>query len=273
MLKNECPITITDQGHIMVKAKINGVEGNFIFDTGAGLTLVTKKFSAKIKGLSKQDGGYTAFRATGEKLDADLFNASTLSLGTFSEANPVLTIFDVDFGPIDGLVSLMSFKNQVVTVDYEHKKLIFENQKSFTELKKKGKTVALQLSISRDKSLDMFAYFNVNNKLNLQFSIDCGSGQNVFRINSKYMPALGIDSTDTSKVTARYQPSEFNPAVKTRLYSTNIESIAIRDNPAASVTNQKATFVEGLIYDGIVSLNWIGKKITIDVKNSQLIIN
>ena len=85
-----------------------------------------------------------------------------------------------------------------------------------------------------------------------------------------WMPTF---STDTSKVAVRYQPSEFNPAVKTRLYSTNVESIAIRDNPAANVTNQKATFVEGLIYDGIVSLNWIGKKITIDVKNSQLIIN
>jgi len=83
LAQTSVPVTITNQGHVMVKAKINGVEGNFIFDTGAGLTLITKKFSAKIKGLSKQDGGYTAFRATGEKLDADLFNASTLSVGSF----------------------------------------------------------------------------------------------------------------------------------------------------------------------------------------------
>lgn len=59
----------------MVKAKINGVEGNFIFDTGAGLTLITKAFSDKIGKLHKQDGSFTGFRATGEKLTADLYDA------------------------------------------------------------------------------------------------------------------------------------------------------------------------------------------------------
>lgn len=267
------PITITNQGHVMVKAKINGVEGNFVFDTGAGLTLVTKKFSDKIKGLNKQDGGYTAFRATGEKLDADLYDAASLTIGSFTETNPVLTIFDVDFGPIDGLISLMSFKKQVVTLDYTNKQLIFETPKSFAELKNKGKTVALQLEISRDKSLDMFAYFNINDKLNLQFSIDSGSGNNVYRINSKYMPLLGIDSTDTTNVKVSAKPSDFNPAVLSKIYTANLQSIALKDLPSAKLENQKASFVEGLIYDGIVSLGWIGKKITIDVNHAQLIIN
>jgi len=49
--------------------------------------------------------------------------ASSIKLRYFSEANPVLTILMLIFSPIDGLVSLMSFKrNQVVTVDYEHKR-------------------------------------------------------------------------------------------------------------------------------------------------------
>lgn len=267
------PVTITNQGHIMVKAKINGVEGNFVFDTGGGLTMVTKKFASKMEGLHKQDGGYTAFRATGEKLDANLYEASSLVIGTYTEGKPVLTIFDVDFGPIDGLISLMSFKNQVVTMDFENKRLIFETPESFAQRRKKGKAVKLQLEVSRDKALDMFAYFKVNDKLNLQFSIDSGAGNNVYRINAKYMPDLGIDSTDTSKVAVIYKPSEFNPQLKTKIYLANIQSLTLQDAPTVKIENQRVSFVDGLIYDGIVSLNWIGKRITLDLKHSEMIVN
>jgi len=109
--QSSIPFTTNSQGHIIIKASINGVEGNFIFDTGAGLTLITKTFSEKIKGLIKQDDDYTSFRATGEKMTIDLYKANSLSLGSYVEQNPELTIIDVNFGEIDGLVSLMSFKN------------------------------------------------------------------------------------------------------------------------------------------------------------------
>jgi predicted aspartyl protease len=61
------PFEITNAGHILIKASVNGIEGNFLFDTGGGLTLITKTFSDKLSGLHKQDGGYTSFRATGER--------------------------------------------------------------------------------------------------------------------------------------------------------------------------------------------------------------
>lgn len=263
------PFELTAQGHIMIKAKINGVEGNFIFDTGAGLTLVTKTFSDKIGKLHKQDGSYTAFRATGEKLTADLYDAQTVVLGNFVERNPVLTIFDVNLGPIDGLISLMSFKEQPFTIDYTNKKIIFETDKSMSAIRKSGHQIPLQLEDSRDKALSIFAYFMVNDKLTLQFSIDSGAGNNVYRINSKYIPAFGIDTATASKTVI---PSEFNPKVKTIIYQANIKSITAEASPAIQCRDVKASFIDGLIYDGILSLNWIGKQVTFDLKKHQMIV-
>jgi hypothetical protein len=263
------PFELTSEGHIMVKAKINGVEGNFIFDTGAGLTLITKAFSDKIGKLHKQDGSFTGFRATGEKLTADLYDAQAVVLGSFVEKNPVLTVFDVNLGPIDGLISLMSFKEQPFTIDYTKKEIIFETDKSMSAIRKAGHQIPIQLEESRDKAVTIFAYFVVNNSLTLQFSIDSGAGNNVYRMNSRFISQLHIDTANASKVVI---PSEFNPDLKTIIYRADVKSIAAKASSTISCRNVKASFIDGLIYDGIVSLNWIGKQVTFDLKRREMIV-
>lgn len=268
--QSSIPFELTPQGHILVKAKINGVEGNFIFDTGAGLTLVTKTFADKIGKLHKQDGSYTAFRATGEKLTAELYDAQTVALGNFTEHNPVLTIFDVNLGPIDGLISLMSFKEQPFTIDYTNKKIIFETGKSMSAIRKAGHKIQLQLDESRGKALTVFTYFIVNDKLTLQFCFDSGAGNNVYRINARYIPALGIDTASAAKIAI---PSEFNPKLKTIIYQANVKSITAKASAAVQCRDVKASFIDGLIYDGIICLNWVGKQVTFDLKNREMIVN
>ena len=53
------PITISPEGHIFLKVKVDNVEGNFVLDTGAGINAITKKFAAKISGIRKEDGDFT----------------------------------------------------------------------------------------------------------------------------------------------------------------------------------------------------------------------
>jgi len=263
------PFELSPQGHIMVKAKVNGVEGNFIFDTGAGLTLVTKNFSKKLGKLHQQDGSYTAFRATGEKLTADLYDVQTVSLGSFVEPNPIVTIFDVNLGPIDGLISLMTFRKQPFTIDYTNKQIIFESYASMSAIRKSGQHIPLQLDDARGKALSVFAYFKVNEKLNLQFSIDSGAGDGVYRINSAYLDALEIDTVNADK---KVIPSEFNPAVKTTIYQANVKSLRATAAPSVECHDIKASFIQGLIYDGIITLSWIGKKVTFDLIKREMIV-
>ena len=97
------PFELLGSGHILVKAKVNNVEGNFIFDTGAGLNLLTKKFADKVTNLKKTDGFYTGHRATGEQIVSDLLDSESLEIGGFSSKAQKFTTIDMEF-PVDGLI-------------------------------------------------------------------------------------------------------------------------------------------------------------------------
>jgi predicted aspartyl protease len=266
------PFEIAPSGHITIKAKVNGVDGNFILDTGAGLTLLTKKFSSRMTNLQKLNRDYTAFRATGEKITENLYTTDQIMIEDFKDSDPKMMIFDVELGPFDGLISLMSFRNQPFTIDYDQKRIIMETPGSLKTRKGKGNILPLQIESSRDIRLDIFTFVQVNKKLTLQFLIDSGAGTNVFHINAKYLQELGVDVSDTSKVVRKTRKSEFNKDVETSIYSTKIVEISAKDFPQIHVTKPKVSFIEGLIYDGTSSLNWFGKQITIDVAGKEMII-
>jgi hypothetical protein len=261
------PFTLTDAGHIMVKATVNGVEGNFVFDTGAGLNMLTKKFADKIKDLEKTDEFYTGHRATGEAITADLWKAKTLNIGPLKSIGSLLTVIDIDF-PLDGLISLTLFKNTPVTIDYTNKVLRFESDKDLKALAKKGKLIPIQISNEHDKTLGIYTYVKLNNKLTLQVALDSGAGFNVYRFNSRYMVALGIDPATTQTV---YRKSDFKPTEGNNYYGTTAQQLSDINN-TATVKDFKITFIEGLIEQGITCVNWLGNKITIDIKNERLIV-
>jgi len=125
------------------------------------------------------------------------------------------------------------------------------------------------MDISRDKTLVVFVYVVVNNKLTLQFSIDSGAGANIYRVNCKYISALGVDTANAVKT---YHPSEFNPQLKTAIYSANLKLLAVKGFPAINVQNVKTQYIDGLIYDGIMWLSWIGKQVTFDLPHSQMVV-
>jgi predicted aspartyl protease len=266
------PFEMAPSGHILIKARVNNVEGNFILDTGGGLTLLTKKFSEKLTNLQKLDREYTAFRATGEKITADLYTTDEIKIADFTDSAPFMMIYDVDFGPIDGLISLMTFRNQPFTIDYDQKKVIIETPAGMKARSAKGNIIPLQVDSSRDITLDIFTFVKVNGKLTLQFLVDSGAGNNVFHINSKHMKALGVDAADTSKVVKIIRKSEFNDKIETAVYKSEIQQIAAKDYPQIRYANPKVSFIDGLIYDGTMSLNWFGKQITIDMPKKQMIV-
>lgn len=261
------PFTLTPQGHMLIKSSINGVAGNFIFDTGAGFNMLTKKFADKVSGLKKTDGFYTGHRATGEPIVADIWMADSIGIGALDLTNQVITIIDIDF-PIDGLISLTPFRNTPITIDYTNKQLIIESAASTNQLLKQGKSIPMQLADDRGITLGISTYVRLANALTLQVILDSGAGANVFRFNARYMDKLGIDSTQTVR---KYLKSEFNPAVGNNYYGTSLTIISTVDG-IAEKKDFKATFIDGLIYEAISSINWLGNKITIDVPNKRLIV-
>jgi hypothetical protein len=261
------PIEILESGHIIIKAKVNGVDGKFFFDTGGGITLLTKQFSEKVKGLNKQDGVFTGFRSTGERLDLDLYKAEKISIGKWHIDKPVISVIDADLAGFDGLISLNLFGKQPFTLDLKNKTFTFETPEGLAKRELNGRNIKLQVRKDRDKSIDIFTYVVLNGQDTLQFSLDSGAGYNSFKINSRYLR----NRDDTAKVKRFLKKSEFDANYKTEYFITDTRKLALKDFPAINVENFKTKYSD-LIYDGIASVNWLGNVLTIDLDKERLII-
>ncbi|MCB9034823.1 MAG: retropepsin-like domain-containing protein [Chitinophagales bacterium] len=262
----EIPFTLTPNGHIMIKATVNGVEGNFVFDTGAGLNMVTKKFADKVGNLEPTNHFHTGHRATGEALETDLWIANTLAINDFMVASSIFSVFDVDF-PLDGLISLTPFIDQPITIDFENKKLVIESKKSFKRIVS-NEEFEMPLLIANDKDIviDIATTVKLNDTLLLNVNLDSGAGFDVYRFSSRYMKTLNIDKNTVKSI---YKPSDFKPEEGNTYYTTTLSKMT-DINQNTSVNDFKVTFIDGLIYEGITSINWIGKKMTIDIQNKRL---
>ncbi|HEY5822987.1 MAG TPA: retropepsin-like aspartic protease [Cyclobacteriaceae bacterium] len=262
------PFELSKEGHILIHARINGVEGNFIFDTGAGLNMMTRKFANKISELRKLDSFYTGHRATGEAIQVDLWETESFQVGSFRVNKQIFSILDMDF-PVDGLISLKSFEQTPITVDYRNKMIWIETTKTMAQRLKQGQSIPIQLSDHRGWSLDIFLFVRLNNQLTLQLCLDSGAGSDVYRFSANHMSALQVDSL---QVKHKFKPSIFNSGTGNNYYFTTLKELSIPGTPIG-VHDFKVTFIDHLLYDGITSINWLGEMITISIPDKKLIVN
>jgi Aspartyl protease len=272
--EDSVPFTLDSDGHILFKAMIDGVEGNFIFDTGAGINVLSKSFFDKLPHMVAADGVFTGFRATGDRIDSRLYYAKELSIGKNTFGLSALTYFDMGPVPFDGIISIKNFEKDVIfTIDYSAKTLTFAPRKNLSALEKGAKgVIPLQLQDERGICLDIFCRVRICDTLTLQFCLDSGAGTNGLRINQVFMKYLPIDTADTAHVRTITHASEFKPGYVNRMYVANIDRLALADAPAISVHSPRAQFVEDLIYDGIMSINWLGNKLTFSIPDKEIVI-
>ncbi len=236
----EIPFKLTNNGHIIIKAQVNGVEGNFVFDTGAGMNLLTKNFADKVQGLEKTHHFHTGHRATGEAITSDLWQSENLKINNFKITKETFAVYDFNF-PLDGLISLTPFKNQPITIDFENKILYIESPKSFKKrLQNKDYEMPIVLDSDKGLTLGIATYVNLENQLPLLVSLDSGAGFGVYRFNARYMQDLAIDS---SKVKKEYRKSSFKPKHGNNFYFTTLSTMTNK-NKNVTLKNFQVSFIK-----------------------------
>ena len=127
------PLTLTKTNHLEVKAKINGVEGRFILDTGASSTcigfdcidhfnLVTEESEIKASGA----GATNMLTQTSKK--------NILKIGNWKKEKVKLILFDLSHVnsalivhksiPVHGIIGADILKKTKAIIDYD-KKVLF----------------------------------------------------------------------------------------------------------------------------------------------------
>jgi len=255
----QIPFEVNDNGHIIIKAKINNVEGKFILDTGAGLNAIFTKFSNKIKN-EKTNNFFVGHRATGEELNVDLYDAKSMEINNKQFSDQQYTIVDLEFGDIDGMISLQPFRNTPITIDYINKKIVF-NQSTKGE-----KSIDIQIADYAGKAIDIFTNVELNDDLKIQTLLDSGAGKNSFWFSSKLMEPLKLNKADFKAVPVK---SDFK---KENNYYIGKISKLNTVNKLRKVENLDIAFIDGLIYEGKTSIDWLGKVLTIDIAKKKIFI-
>ena len=120
----EVPLEINDGGYLFIKVKINDIyEARFMFDTGAGINIISNVIFNKIRNNLKEAGLHTGTRHNGEKLTGMMYTLPSLSIGGFKRTDIIVGLFD-GLPTCDGIISMNFFENTPVTVDFINKKLI-----------------------------------------------------------------------------------------------------------------------------------------------------
>ncbi|AZB07803.1 hypothetical protein EG344_02550 [Chryseobacterium sp. G0162] len=253
------PLNILPSGHLVVQAEVEGKKGNFIFDTGGGVNLFLNNFSKDLN--QKESYNFlTAFRATGEQLTVPMFKSKEIIFNGKKFKDTWYATHNMEIKGIDGLISLPMLYDTEFIIDYTTKEIVFPKEKLTGK-----KVVDIQLSTNADQSLDITTYINVNN-IKINVLLDSGAGNDSFWLSERLINTLGINKEGLQLIEKK---SEFNPSIINKFYKGSVHSVS---NSFTKVEKPNVLFVEGLIYEGKTSINWLGKKLGFNLKEKKIYI-
>jgi len=258
------PATIDRYGFLTVRVGPPGrPAGTWIVDLGAGTEVLSDSAAAR---LGRGPAGYfTAFRSTGERVDARRIRITPVALGPVSTPGDAEVWSGLDGLGLDGLVSARTFARTPVTLDFAGGRLVIETQASLAARVREGTVLPVETDRLRDVALDVFVDFDFGGGQRGRCELDTGSGS--IDLNERYMAAFGLKK-DSAGVTATRMPS--GPDVIYR--ATLPTDMAPVGAPALRLAHPRVRF-GNYIYDCIVGNTfWSTTTLTLDLPHRRVIL-
>lgn len=134
---------------VSMRATIGGVEGTFMFDTGAGVSSVTPAFAAKI-GCAPW-GRIAMFKMTGERVTMARCDLVRVRVDGRASVRPTVGVFDLmallpkEALVVDGLLGLDIFDGQAITLDQQRRVIVVETPASLSRRAAQGRELPIRL--------------------------------------------------------------------------------------------------------------------------------
>ena len=117
--------------HYLIEAKVNGIDGTFILDTGASNSCICTSLEDKFKVISKESKE-KASSANSEMTNTKISKSNIIQIGKWEDKIKLIT-FDMShintalsekkINPIDGIIGADVLKKSKAVIDYESNKL------------------------------------------------------------------------------------------------------------------------------------------------------
>jgi hypothetical protein len=164
-----------------VVVTVNGRKSPFIFDTGAGDTVLTPE-ETRYAGCTPF-GQVTGFRATGGQVTSSRCGPVMLQIGDYRVDREVLE-FDLlkllgKAPPVGGILGLASFDGQAVTIDLAHDRVTIETRRSLARRIRDMRPVKVRVTV--DASGAVVPFIEARAKTGtLWLEVDSGNDGPVF---------------------------------------------------------------------------------------------
>lgn len=132
-----------------LRAKVRGHEGNFVFDTGGGVTYLSPSFAQTIG--CKPWGQLSGFVLTGQRLDMKRCDNLMFYVNQHPFPAPIAGVFDLmKFMPtnvprVDGSIGLDVFAGRAITLNLAERTLTVESTSSLNARIRQGREVPIRL--------------------------------------------------------------------------------------------------------------------------------
>ena len=117
--------------HYLIEAKVNGIDGRFILDTGASNSCICTSLEDKFKVISKESKE-KASSANSEMTNTKISKSNIIQIGKWEDKINLIS-FDMNHinnalsqkkvSPIDGILGADILKKSKAVIDYESNKL------------------------------------------------------------------------------------------------------------------------------------------------------
>lgn len=124
------PLVLTATNHFEVEAKINGITGKFILDTGASNTCVGLD-KIEFFNLSTKDSKIKAAGAGATDMETQISTKNHIEIGSWTKKKLKIVLFDLihvntaltahNAKPVDGIIGADILKKGKAVIDYNKK--------------------------------------------------------------------------------------------------------------------------------------------------------
>jgi len=161
------------EGHILFEIDIDGKPARVIFDTGAGLSIIDRKFCDKHS--ISVSGELTVPNAMGDFVTLQLAEGAPLGLGSCEAKPDRLGVLDMSpfekyLGHIDGILAVDVLLDIPITIDFPEKKFGFGKN-----IPLDCEKVPLETAHRYDFACDIFVELLLEGRIPVKVELDTGS--------------------------------------------------------------------------------------------------
>ena len=231
---------------------IEGKKYDFLFDTGGAETIISPEIAKVIH--KKVYGSMTGFRMSGEKIKTQKLDSIELIIGKTKIFHQTVGVWDLmsilpkDLARIDGVISLKSFEENILTIELAKNIIIIENK---TSAKKaiKGKSLLTTRFSNGLEGADLNIFIGIPKANNLYWFLFDSGNSGPFILSNESAEIWNVQNENYEKS----PESEFVLGDKT-----------LKIKPIA----------KDILYDGVFNFDAISSYIfTIDFRNKEVWFN